>query len=134
MNGFWGWFYDFQVTPSDKEQIDGGLDHEGTFTKSKTKKPRQSTRKLYSVKLFPCGPSKNTISMWKGIYYFHTAPAVKFCYHTVSEKCQWKLTSCLQLINIRKFYTQATCWVNTHKCLSAKRSGINVETEPRTYC
>ena len=77
-------FMIFQVTPSDKDHIDGGLNNEGTFTKSKTKKPRQSTRKLYSVKLFPCNPSKNTISMWTGIYYFHTAPVVKFCYHTVS--------------------------------------------------
>ena len=93
----------FQVTPSDKDQIDGGFDHEGTFTKSKTKKPRQSTRKLYSVKLVPCGPSKNTISMWKGIYYFHTAPVVKFCYHTVSEKKSLQIDILLTINNKKAF-------------------------------
>ena len=71
--------------PSDKDQLDGRVDYDDTFAASKVKKPRTSTRKLYSVKVLPCGSKKNTISIWWAIYYFHTAPVVKYCYHTVSS-------------------------------------------------
>ena len=70
--------------PCDKDQVDSPIDTDETFTASKVKKPRQSTTKLFSVKVLPCGSKKNTISIWRAIYYFHTAPVVKYCYHTVS--------------------------------------------------
>ena len=42
--------------------------------------------KLYSVQMFSCCTGDNDyISFWKACYYFHHAPIVKFCYHTVRE-------------------------------------------------
>ncbi len=65
------------------------MNQDETFAVSRAKKPRQGTRKLLSVKVLPFGSTKNTISLWTAIHYFHTAPVVKFCYHTVSILLLW---------------------------------------------
>ena len=57
--------------------------------------PTQNTKKkkmLYQVELCACCKDTENINFWKALLYYHTAPVVKFSYHTVSvSECTYQM-------------------------------------------
>lgn len=70
-----------QVSPTSSRS---SSDHDTEFNPSHTRhKKKRPQRRLYSVNLFKFS-NKNSISIVRAFAFYHTAPVVKFCYHTVS--------------------------------------------------
>ena len=76
-------------------------DQETEFNPSKTRRRKKRLqKKLYRVNMFGHCTNKDSISILRAIAFYHTAPVVKFYYHTVCiQSAMRSFISCLRVNN-----------------------------------
>ena len=96
--------YTNQIVPESQPECDAAK-----FTTSNERSLKKKLRpKLYQVNFSKCSKRGDGISMLTAFHYYHTAPVVKFCYHTVGTSAWPTLPSyvivcvvCTQLLQIQ---------------------------------
>ena len=66
------------------------------FTTSNRQSLKKKLRhKLYQVNFASCGKPGDGIGVFAALHYYHTAPVVKFCYHTVGSSIRFTFDYCI---------------------------------------